>query len=162
MEALQLGTRRRLAGHFAGEHRSVRHGSSIDFADYRQYNPGDDFRRIDYFLYARLGVLNVKLFEAEEDLHLRLLIDTSASMAAGDKLAVRPAGGGGPGLRRPGPGATRSACTRSPWSARCSASPAGVRWPSPCSPTWSGSRPAARPSSPPRWRRCWPGPAPWA
>ena len=86
LEALQLGTRRRLAGHFAGEHRSVRHGSSIDFADYRQYHPGDDFRRIDYFLYARLGVLNVKLFEAEEDLHLRLLVDTSASMGTGGKL----------------------------------------------------------------------------
>jgi uncharacterized protein (DUF58 family) len=86
MEALQLGTRRRLAGHFAGEHRSVRHGSSVDFADYRQYHPGDDFRRIDYFLYARLGILNVKLFEAEEDLHLRILLDTSASMGTGDKL----------------------------------------------------------------------------
>jgi len=87
LEALQLGTRRRLAGHFAGEHRSVRHGQSVDFADYRQYHPGDDFRRIDYFLYARLGVLNVKLFEAEEDLHLRLLVDTSASMGSGGKLA---------------------------------------------------------------------------
>ena len=86
LEALQLGTRRRLAGHFAGEHRSVRHGSSVDFADYRQYHPGDDFRRIDYFLYARLGVLNVKLFEAEEDLHLRILLDTSASLGPGDKL----------------------------------------------------------------------------
>jgi uncharacterized protein (DUF58 family) len=86
LEALQLGTRRRLAGHFAGEHRSVRHGSSVDYADYRQYHPGDDFRRIDYFLYARLGVLNVKLFEAEEDLHLRILLDTSASMGTGDKL----------------------------------------------------------------------------
>ena len=88
LEALQLGTRRRLAGHFAGEHRSVRHGSSIDFADYRQYNPGAAFRRIDYFLYARLGVLNVKLFEAEEDLHLRLLIDTSASMAATSRSMI--------------------------------------------------------------------------
>ncbi len=80
LEALQLGTRRRLAGHFAGEHRSTRHGSSPDFADYRQYHPGDDFRRIDYFLYARLDVLLLKLFEAEDDLHLRLLVDTSASM----------------------------------------------------------------------------------
>jgi uncharacterized protein (DUF58 family) len=88
LEALQLGTRRRLAGHFAGEHRSVRHGQSVDFADYRQYHPGDDFRRIDYFLYARLGVLNVKLFEAEEDLQLRLLVDTSASMGTGDKLGA--------------------------------------------------------------------------
>ena len=89
LEALQLGTRRRLAGHFAGEHRSVRHGQSVDFADYRQYHPGDDFRRIDYFLYARLGVLNVKLFEAEEDLQLRLLMDTSASMGTAKLACAR-------------------------------------------------------------------------
>ena len=86
LEALQLGTRRRLAGRFAGEHVSPRRGSSPDFADYRQYHPGDDFRRIDYFLYARLDVLVIKLFEAEEDLHLRLLVDASASMASGGKL----------------------------------------------------------------------------
>jgi uncharacterized protein (DUF58 family) len=86
LEALQVGTRRRLAGHFAGEHRSTRHGSSTDFADYREYSAGDDFRRIDYFLYARLDVLLVKLFEAEDDLHLRLLVDTSASMATAGKL----------------------------------------------------------------------------
>jgi len=88
LEALQLGTRRRLAGRFAGEHRSTRHGSSPDFADYRQYHPGDDFRRIDYFLYARLDILLLKLFEAEDDLHLRLLVDTSASMATGGKLEM--------------------------------------------------------------------------
>lgn len=86
LEALQLGTRRRLAGQFAGEHRSPRRGASPDFADYRQYFPGDDFRRIDYFLYARLDLLVIKLFEAEDDLHLRLLVDTSASMAGDGKL----------------------------------------------------------------------------
>ncbi|HVF13581.1 MAG TPA: DUF58 domain-containing protein [Acidimicrobiales bacterium] len=86
LESLQLGTRRRLAGHFAGEHRSTRHGASPDFADYRQYHPGDDFRRIDYFLYARLDVLLLKLYEAEDDLHLRLLVDTSASMGIAGKL----------------------------------------------------------------------------
>jgi uncharacterized protein (DUF58 family) len=80
LERLQLGTRRRLAGHVAGEHRSIRHGSSLDFADYREYNPGDDFRRVDYHLFARLDVLLVKLYEAEDDLDLRLFIDTSASM----------------------------------------------------------------------------------
>lgn len=83
LEALQLGTRRRLAGVMAGEHRSTRRGTSLDFADYREYHPGDDFRRIDYHLYARLNVLLLKLYEAEEDLHLRLLVDTSASMATG-------------------------------------------------------------------------------
>jgi uncharacterized protein (DUF58 family) len=88
LEALQLGTRRRLAGQFAGEHRSPQRGTSPDFADYREYHPGDDFRRIDYFLYARLDLLVLKLFDAEDDLHLRLLVDTSASMAPEGKLAV--------------------------------------------------------------------------
>lgn len=86
LERLQLGTRRRLAGHLSGGHRSPRHGTSLDFADYRQYHPGDDFRRIDYHLLARLDVLVLKLFEAEDDLSLRLLIDTSASMGSGGKL----------------------------------------------------------------------------
>ena len=94
LEALQLGTRRRLAGQLAGDHRSTRFGSSIDFADYRDYHAGDDFRRIDYHLLARLDVALVKLFEAEDDVHLRLLVDTSASMATGQKLlqAARLAG----------------------------------------------------------------------
>lgn len=86
LERLQLGTRNRLAGRFSGEHRSVRYGTSLDFADYREYHPGDDFRRIDYNLYARLDVLLLKLFEAEDDITVRLLIDTSASMASGGKL----------------------------------------------------------------------------
>lgn len=80
LESLQLGTRRRLAGLYAGEHRSRRHGSSSDFADYREYHPGDDFRRVDYNLYARLDVLLVKLFEAEDEVQLRILLDTSSSM----------------------------------------------------------------------------------
>ena len=85
LERLQLGTRRRLAGAFSGEHRSPRHGSSLDFADFREYHPGDDFRRIDYTALARLDQLLVRLYEAEDDLALRLLIDTSSSMA-GPKL----------------------------------------------------------------------------
>ncbi|MGI8686918.1 MAG: DUF58 domain-containing protein [Acidimicrobiales bacterium] len=86
LEALQVGTRRRLAGRLSGGHRSVRHGSSLDFADYRQYHPGDDYRRIDYHLLARLDLVLLKLFEAEDDLSVRLLVDTSGSMAAGGKL----------------------------------------------------------------------------
>ena len=86
LERLQLGTRNRLAGRFSGEHRSRRHGTSLDFADYREYHPGDDFRRIDYNLFARLDVLLLKLFEAEDDITVRLLVDTSASMATGGKL----------------------------------------------------------------------------
>jgi len=86
LERLQLRTGQRLAGQFSGDHRSQRHGSSLDFADYREYHPGDDFRRIDYNLYARLDQLLLKLYEAEEDITVRLLIDTSASMEAPEKL----------------------------------------------------------------------------
>ncbi len=86
LERLQLVNRRRLAGGLAGEHRSPRHGSSLDFADFREYYPGDDLRRIDLNALARLDRLLVKLFDAEDELTLRLLIDTSGSMA-GHKLA---------------------------------------------------------------------------
>jgi uncharacterized protein (DUF58 family) len=85
LEQLQLGTRRRLAGRFSGEHRSSRRGTSLDFADYREYQRGDDPRRIDVGVWARLDQLLVRLYEAEDDLTVRLLVDTSASMA-GAKL----------------------------------------------------------------------------
>jgi uncharacterized protein (DUF58 family) len=86
LEQLQMRTRRRLAGRFSGEHRSVRYGNSLDFADEREYHPGDDYRRIDYPLYARTGQLFVRLFEAEDDLSVRVLLDTSASMGHDGKL----------------------------------------------------------------------------
>jgi uncharacterized protein (DUF58 family) len=87
LERLQVATRRPLAGHLAGEHRSPRHGTSLDFADYREYHPGDDFRRIDYHLLARLDLVLLKLFEADDELSVRLLMDTSASMGHHAKLA---------------------------------------------------------------------------
>jgi len=80
LERVQLSTRRRLAGNLPGEHRSPRHGSSLDFADFRDYYPGDDLRRLDLNALARLDRLLVKLFDAEDELTLRLLIDTSGSM----------------------------------------------------------------------------------
>ncbi len=86
LERMQLGTRRRLAGRFSGEHRSPRRGSSLDFADYRDYHPGDDFRRIDYSVYARTDQLFIRLFDAEDDASLRLVVDTSGSMGFHDKL----------------------------------------------------------------------------
>jgi uncharacterized protein (DUF58 family) len=83
LERLQLVTRRRLAGNLASEHRSSRYGETLDFADYREYHPGDDFRRIDYQAWARLDQLLLRLFEAEDDLTVRLLLDTSGSMSRG-------------------------------------------------------------------------------
>jgi uncharacterized protein (DUF58 family) len=92
LERLQVHTRRRLAGSLASEHRSPEHGESLDFAEYRDYHPGDDFRRIDYQALARLDQILVRLFEAEQDLTIRLLVDTSASMTTGKlRQAVRVA-----------------------------------------------------------------------
>ena len=68
------------AGAIKGERRSTKRGTSIEFADYRDYTPGDDLRRLDWNIYARLDRPLIKLFEDEEDLAVHLLIDTSASM----------------------------------------------------------------------------------
>ena len=65
----------------AGEHRSRRRGSSPDFADFKSYSQGDDFRRIDWNTYARLGSLFVRLSEVTTELGVHLLLDASDSMA---------------------------------------------------------------------------------
>lgn len=88
LERLSLRTRGRVRGKWAGRHASKQIGESIDFADYREYVPGDDFRRIDHNLRARLGVVMVRLFEAEDELPLRVIVDTSASMGFGAKFRV--------------------------------------------------------------------------
>lgn len=86
LESLQLASRHRLMGRFGGEHKSKRYGNTVDFADFREYHPGDDFRRIDYHVMARLDQVLIKLFEADDEITIRLLIDTSASMTIGDKM----------------------------------------------------------------------------
>ncbi len=80
LESLSLVVRRARAGQTAGERRSTRRGSSVEFADYRDYTQGDDLRRVDWNIYARLERPYVKLFEEEEDLAVHLLLDGSASM----------------------------------------------------------------------------------
>ena len=88
-ERLSFVTRRVAQAGLGGEHRSRRRAPSTDFADYRPYQPGDDFRRVDWNIYGRLGTLQVKLTEARERLDVALVLDCSASMAFGtpDKLA---------------------------------------------------------------------------
>lgn len=72
------------AGVYKGERRSTKRGSSLEFADYRSYTPGDDLRRLDWNVYARLGRPFLKLFEEEEDLAVHVLVDGSGSMDWGD------------------------------------------------------------------------------
>ena len=67
-----------------GERRSKRRGSSVEFADHRNYSVGDDLRHIDWNVYGRLDKLFLKLFLEEEDLHFYTLLDTSLSMDFGD------------------------------------------------------------------------------
>ncbi|WP_226023504.1 DUF58 domain-containing protein [Halomicrobium salinisoli] len=67
-----------------GEHRSSAVGEGLTFSDYRNYVPGDDTRLVDWKLYARTGELYVKQFEAERNLTVHVLLDSSASMDVGD------------------------------------------------------------------------------
>ena len=64
----------------AGEHRSRRRGTSPEFADFKRYSQGDDFRRIDWNTYARLDSLFVRLSEVTTELSVHFLLDSSASM----------------------------------------------------------------------------------
>lgn len=83
LENLALLTRRSMATGRQGRRRSPLAGSSMEFADYRRYAPGDDFRRIDWRAYARLERLFLRVFEAEENITVTLLIDCSDSMHHG-------------------------------------------------------------------------------
>jgi uncharacterized protein (DUF58 family) len=67
-------------GVMKGDRRSTRRGTSIEFADYRDYTRGDDLRRLDWNVFARLERPFIKLFQEEEDLAVHLLVDASASM----------------------------------------------------------------------------------
>ncbi len=80
LDRLSFVARRIRAGQTAGERRSTRHGTSVEFADYRDYAKGDDLRRVDWNIYARLERPFVKLFEEEQDLAVHLLLDGSGSM----------------------------------------------------------------------------------
>ncbi len=73
----------RRKGHLAGLHASPRAGVSLEFADYREYAPGDDFRYIDWNVFGRLDRLLVKTYVHEADLPIHLLVDLSASMQIG-------------------------------------------------------------------------------
>lgn len=80
LEHMAFLVKKARSGRYSGQHRSPRKGQSVEFADYRAYTAGDDFRQVDWHAYARLERLFVKLFMEENDLLIHLLVDTSASM----------------------------------------------------------------------------------
>jgi uncharacterized protein (DUF58 family) len=83
LEALRRRMRVRARSGAGGDHAARRRGGSAEFLEHRPYAPGDDLRRIDWLAFARTGEPVFKLFRAEEDVVVRLVIDASASLAAG-------------------------------------------------------------------------------
>lgn len=77
---LLVFARATVEGYFAGKHKSPFRGSSVEFADYKEYVPGDDPKRIDWRAYGRSRRLFVRQYEAETDMVVYLLVDISASM----------------------------------------------------------------------------------
>lgn len=88
LERLSLVTRQ-AGGWLAGEHSTRRRGSSLEFADHRNYVQGDDYRRVDWSVYGRFDELFMRLTEAKEAVTLHVLLDASPSMDWGtpNKLA---------------------------------------------------------------------------
>ncbi len=129
LEQLTLVADQVRVGIMKGDRRSRKRGTSVEFADYRNYTKGDDLRRLDWNVYARLGRPFIKLLEEEEDLAVHVLVDASASMdwpegeeanklryalilagalghvglATGDQVSVTLLTGRGEGMRRWGP-----------------------------------------------------------
>jgi uncharacterized protein (DUF58 family) len=84
LEQFQLLSRRRAKSSLRGERRSRARGQSVEFADYRDYVAGDDFRYLDWNLFGRLDRLYLKLHEEERELPVTLFLDASESMAFGE------------------------------------------------------------------------------
>ena len=80
LEALALELRADLGGFFGGKHLVKTYGQTVEFADYREYQLGDDIRRIDWNLYSRFEKYFLKLFTDERQMHTQIFIDCSASM----------------------------------------------------------------------------------
>ncbi|MEY2408263.1 MAG: hypothetical protein QOF48_933 [Verrucomicrobiota bacterium] len=84
LEQFQLLATRRAKSSAKGERRSRARGQSVEFADYRNYVAGDDFRHLDWNLYGRLDRLFLKLYEEERELPVRIFLDASESMSFGE------------------------------------------------------------------------------
>jgi uncharacterized protein (DUF58 family) len=86
LEYLYVVSRKVFTGAMRAERRTKKVGAGVEFADHRNYTVGDDLRYVDWSVYGRLDKLLLRLFEEEEDLHIYLLVDVSASMGANAKL----------------------------------------------------------------------------
>src|SRR4030066_328960 len=83
IEQLSIASKKLFPGAMKGKRRSTKRGSSVEFADYRDYQLGDDFRFVDWNIYARLEKLFLKTFVEEENINIHIQLDVSRSMAFG-------------------------------------------------------------------------------
>ncbi len=88
LAGVPLLARKPMVGGVSGRHASPHRGSSVEFAEYRKYVPGDDLRRLDWRAFGRSDRFYVKEYEADTNLRLLLVLDTSGSMG----FASTPAG----------------------------------------------------------------------
>jgi uncharacterized protein (DUF58 family) len=86
LERLRIQARRAFPGTVRGERRSTRRGASVEFRDFRKYEPGDDFRHVDWSIFARLERLMLRQFVEEEDVRIDILFDQSRSMHFGQPV----------------------------------------------------------------------------
>jgi uncharacterized protein (DUF58 family) len=88
LEMLTLAARQLFRGDTRGDRRSTVHGASVEFADFRPYVQGDDFRRIDWNAFAKFESLMLRLFVEEQELAVHVLLDCSGSMDYGEPRGV--------------------------------------------------------------------------
>lgn len=89
LAAVPLLARRPMVGGVSGRHTSPHRGSSVEFAEYRKYVPGDDLRRLDWRVWGRTDRNYVKEYEADTNLRLCLVVDSSGSMGYGSTGVTR-------------------------------------------------------------------------
>src|ERR1700745_2704588 len=94
---MELKARTVVEGFLSGLHRSPFRGFSVEFAEYRQYMPGDDLSTLDWKVYARSDRHYVKKFEEETNLDCHVMLDVSGSMAYGSGAAAEGGVGAGCG-----------------------------------------------------------------
>jgi len=80
LEALSLNLKSNLSGYFGGKHLVSTYGQTVEFSDFREYQLGDDIRRIDWNMYSRFEKYFLKLFTDERQMQVQIFIDCSASM----------------------------------------------------------------------------------
>ena len=84
LDAASLLLKNPMTGYFGGGRKARSYGNTVEFADFREYFPGDDIRRIDWNVYARFEKYFIRLFTDERQMHNHILIDLSGSMACGE------------------------------------------------------------------------------